>query len=162
MAVLLATIARVNGKNIKGYKRLYAAFEKHISAIPADTDGDVATAITMDGANVFVEIEFDHESGAMSKAEEQDGDGSYGDILTTLEGHCAGNNAALKNQLDKFIGVQCVFVGERKNDGVLEIIGEKGLGIVLKFKQTETGWDFSGKQNYNHFPYDYSDGTIPT
>lgn len=169
MTVSLGNITRTDSKNTPGYSELYAAYEKEVSAIPAAASGDVATAITMVTDKVFNKIEFDHENGCFSMTEEQDGDGQYGQFRTTLQGHIAGNNAALKASIDAFVGVPCIFIGKRKEDGEYEILGEVGCGIVLKFKQNTagragniSGWDFTGNQDYNHLPYDYSDGTIAT
>ncbi len=169
MTVSLGNISRSDSKNTPGYSELYAAYEKDVSAIPAAASGDVASAITMVTGKVFNKIEFDHENGCFSMTEEQEGDGQYGQFRTTLQGHIAGNNATLKNAIDAYIGVPCVFIGKRKEDGVYEILGEVGSGIVLKFKQNTSGragnlsgWDFTGNQDYNHLPYDYSDGTITT
>lgn len=165
----LADITRKDGKNLGGYSELYAAYEKNVSAIPAAAAGDVASAISMVASEVFQKIEFDQESGCFSTSEEQEGDGQYGQIRTTLQGHIAGNNAALKSAMEAYMGVPCIYIGKRKEDGVYEIIGEVGLGIVVKFAQetsgrggSKSGWNFSGNQDYNHFPYDYSDGTITT
>jgi hypothetical protein len=167
MAVSLGNISRTDSKNTPGYSELYAAYEKDVSVIPPPTSGDVATAITMVAGKVFVKIEFDGENGCFSMTEEQDGDGQYGQFRTTVQGHIAGNNAVLKNSIDGYVGVPLILVGKRKEDGVKEILGEVGAGIILKFKQNTagragnaSGWDFTGNQDYNHLPYDYSDGTI--
>ncbi len=169
MPVSLASISRNDSKNTPGYSEVYAAYEKDVATIPAPTNGDVATAITMNALAVFYKIEFDQESGCFSMSEEQDGEGQYGQVRTTVQGHIAGSNAALKNGMENFMGVPLILIGKRKEDGVHEILGEVGNGIILKFKQNtsgragnQSGWDFSGNQDYNHLPYDYSDGTIPT
>jgi hypothetical protein len=169
MSVTLSAVTRADSTNTPGYSELYAAYEKDVATIPAAAAGDVATAISMVTDKVFYKIEFDAESGAFSVSEEQEGDGQYGQVRTTLQGHVAGGNAALKAALEAYMGVPCIFIGKRKSDGVHEILGEVGNGIVLKFKQNTSGragsangFDFVGAQDYNHFPYDYSDGTITT
>lgn len=165
----LAKISRANKGNNPGYSRLYAAFKDDISAIPAASNGDVATAISMNGAAVFYEIEFDSEVGAYCTTEEQGGDGQYGQKKYTINGHIAGDDASIKSVIDAYAGVELVLVGKRKSDGVHEILGDLDQGIVLKFTKdtggrsgNANGYNFTGSQDYNHEPYDYSDGTIAT
>lgn len=167
MAVSLAGIDRIDAKNTPGYSELYAMYEKDIDAIPADTNFAVTTAITMVATKRMWKIEFDAESGAFCKTVEETADGAYGNYTYTLTVHIAGDNAALKNQINKFCGVPCVFLGKRKSDGIFEIIGEKGRGLVLKSEKQDEGrsgsrkgYDLVATLDYNHLPYDYTDGTL--
>jgi hypothetical protein len=167
MSVSLAGIDRIDAKNTPGYSELYAMYEKEIDTLPAHSNFAITAPITMVATKRMWKIEFDAESGAFCTTAEESAEGAYGQHTYTLTVHIAGDNAALKNQLDKFCGVPCVFLGRRKSDGVLEVIGEKGRGIVLKSTKLDQprsggrkGYDLVGVLDYNHLPYDYTDGTL--
>jgi len=165
----LANIPRSNRGNNPGYSKLYAAFKDDVTSIPAAANGDVASAIVMNGAGVFREIGIDPEVGCFLNVEEQGGEGQYGQKMYTINGHIAGDEAAQKAAIDAYAGVELILLAKKKSDGVHEIIGDIDQGIVLKFSKdtggragNANGYNFVGSQDYNHLPYDYSDGTITT
>lgn len=167
MSVSLANIERNDGKNTPGYSELWATYEKDVATIPGHTNFNVATPITCAATKRFWKIEFDPEVGAFSTTEENSAEGSYGGFTVTVNAHIAGNKAAIKNAIDKYCGVPLVLLGKRKSDGVLEILGEIGRGIILRANKADAGrsgnpmgYDLVGSMDYNHLPYDYTDGTI--
>jgi len=165
MAPVVSPIPRVEGKNPNGYKRVWAAPEVDVTTIPDATDGDVASAITMEMTKVFHPLPIDPEAGAFLTAETPEAEGSTG-FQYNFTAFLAGKSAAQRAAVDTFDGVYCILIAERM-DGTYEIIGEVGRGIRLRFSLEDAGQPGSrsglavqGSMSYNHLPYEYSDGTI--
>lgn len=163
----VSAIPKQEGKNHTGYKKLYACPEVDVSAIPAASTGDVASAITMVTAKVFYELPIDPEAGAFLTTEEPEAEGSTGDMYT-VTAFLAGQSAAQRAAAESWDGVYCILIGERM-DGVHEIIGEVGRGIRLRrnFENagkpgSRVGLALQGSMDFTHLPYEYSDGTIAT
>lgn len=167
MAVTLSAIPRKEGKSAPGYRKLYFAYDQDVETIPAATAMDVATPITMVLSKIFYALGFDAEAGAFLTVEEPEAEGSTG-YNYTLQGFIAGDTAEIRAAIEALDGNPCIFIGEKK-DGVMDIIGEVGRGIRLRFNKedagkagTRVGYAFSGVMDYNHLPYTYSDGTVTT
>ena len=165
MPAALTPIPRNDGKNMPGYRKLYLTPMVDVEAIPAAVASDVPTAITMVAAKVFVAVPFDPEAGCFLTIETPEAEGSTG-YMYNLQGFIAGNTAAIRAAVETYDGVECIPVGELQ-DGTLEIIGEVGRGITLRFNfenggkaGNRVGYAFTGKMDFNHLPYTYSDGTI--
>lgn len=160
----VSTIPRQEGKNHPGYRRLYATPAVDVSAIPAASAGDVATAITMVTSKVFYEIPLDPEAGAFLSTEGATAEGTTGDKYT-LTAFLAGKSAAQRAAADTWDGVYSILIGERM-DGVKEILGEVGRGMrctrnMEEGKDARSGIMLTWTMDYDHLPYEYSDGTIP-
>jgi hypothetical protein len=167
MAVTLSAIPRKEGKNAPGYRKLYFTHDKAVDIIPEATGMDVATAITMVLGEIFYDLGFDAEAGAFLTVEEPESEGSTG-YNYTLQGFIAGDTAAIRAAIEALDGNPCIFIGEKK-DGAMDIIGEIGRGIRLRFNKEDAGrsgsrvgYAFTGTLDYDHLPYTYSDGTVPT
>lgn len=159
----VSTIPRKEGKNHVGYRRLYATPAVDVDTIPAASSGDVATAITMITDKVFHEIPLDPEAGAFLNTEGSTAEGTTGDQYT-VTAFLAGKSAAQRAAADEWDGVYSILVGERM-DGVKEIIGEVGRGLRCTRNMEESKGGRSGimltwTMDFDHLPYEYSDGTI--
>jgi hypothetical protein len=161
----VTAIPLLEGKNAPGYKRAWITPAVNVTAIAAAVAGDVPTAITMAAAAVFAPLPLDPEAGAFLTTETPEAEGSTG-YMYTFTGFLAGQSAAQRAAIDSYDGVYCIILAERQ-DGVVEIIGEVGRGIRLRFTGenaakagSRVGQALVGSMDFNHLPYEYSDGTI--
>lgn len=161
----VSAIALIEGKNPNGWKKMWLAPRVDVSAIPAASAGDVASAITMVTSKVFFPIPIDPEGETFWTTEEPESPGGTGDVLT-LNAFIAGDSAARRAALDTWDGVYCIAIGQRK-DGVYEIIGDVDTGIRMRRSKVDagapgnpSGYNLVGTIEVNHLPYTYSDGTI--
>lgn len=163
----VAAIPLIEGKNGNGWKKMYICPRVDVSAIPAASSGDVASAITMVTDKVFYEVPVDPEAGAFWATTQPEAEGTTGDELT-ITAFIAGDSAAQRAALDQWDGVYCIVIGQRK-DGTYEIIGDTDRGIRLRRNKEDAGksgsrngYNLVGVMDFENLPYTYSDGTIAT
>ncbi len=166
MGLTLGALPRNQGKNPTGYKKLYFTDITNVTAIAAATAHVVSADLTMDGAAVFEEIQFDDEAGAWLSTDEPDANGTTGHVYN-VTAFLAGNSSALKAAVDAIDGVSLALIGETK-DGKYELLFEVDRGIRLRVvgenngkPGSRRGYLLQGSNDFNNLPYEYT-GTIAT
>lgn len=166
MAISVEKISNVIGKNPPGLKRLWIVALSDVATIPAHTNYDITTDITLDVAAEWVELEFSRQAGATFNVEEADSEDTTG-YNYTIEGFVGGLSAAQNAALDKLANNPVVCLCQWKDDAV-QVAGEIGRGMRFKIGQegglnagTRRGLTFTAAMDFGHLPYFYT-GTLPT